>query len=180
MCKGCKHLRAFRGTTNPSGPIDRWAKIIARGIERRDKGVLTDSDVDDAAKLVKIAEKYLAPKGRKLREEAIAQVAYAKHMSKFSQQLKDTKYQTIGDNSVPGMKVLFEQAADLCERNPKFEGSLIVALFKAAVAKEKFGKNARTKEMVTNFYRYVNTYNPKAAEVVSANLGGPGILYVAQ
>ena len=41
------------------------------------------------------------------------------------------------------------------------------------MAKEKFGKNARTKEIVTNFYRYVNTYNPKAAEVVSANLGGP-------
>ena len=64
MCKGCKDLRASRGTINPSGPIDRWAKVIARGIERRDKGVLTDSDVDDAAKLVKIGDKYLAPKGR--------------------------------------------------------------------------------------------------------------------
>ena len=53
-----------------------------------------------------------------MREEAIAQVAYAKHMSKFAEHLKDTKYQTIRDNSVPDMKVLFEQAADLCERNP--------------------------------------------------------------
>ena len=52
--------------------------------------------------------------------------------------------------------------------------ALIVALFKAAVAKENFGKNARTKEMVTNFYCYVNTYNSKAAEVVSVHLGGPG------
>ena len=108
-----------RGTTNPSGPIDRWAKNIARGIKRRDKGVLTDSDVDGAAKLVKIGDKYLAPKGRQLREEATAQVAYAKRMSKFSEHPKDTKYQTIGDNSVPGMKVIFEQAADLCETNPK-------------------------------------------------------------
>jgi len=63
VCKGCKDLRASRGSTNPSGPIDRWAKIISRGIERRDKGVLTDSDVDNVAVLVKIANKYLAPKG---------------------------------------------------------------------------------------------------------------------
>jgi len=57
---------------------------------------------------------------------------------------------------------------------PKLQGYLILALFKAAVAKENFGKSARTEEIVTNFYRYVNTYNSKAAEVVSANLGGPG------
>ena len=63
--------------------------------------------MDDAAKLVKIGDKYFAPKGRQLREEAIAQVAYAKHISKFSEHLKDTKYQTIGDNCIPGMKVLF-------------------------------------------------------------------------
>ena len=95
-------------------------------------------------------------------------------MSNFAGNLQGTKFQKIGDDSVPGMQILFEQAGDLCKANPKFQSSLIVALFKAAVAKEKWGKNDKTEERVTNFFRFINTYDPKAAEVVSANLGGPG------
>ena len=95
-------------------------------------------------------------------------------MSNLAGNLQGTKFQKIGDDSVPGMQILFEQAGDLCKANTKFQSSLIVALFKAAVAKENWGKNAKTEERVTNLFRFINTYDPKAAEVISANLGGPG------
>ena len=65
-------------------------------------------------------------------------------MSNFAGNLQGTKFQKIGDNYVTGMQILFEQAGDICKANPKFQSSLIVALFKAAVAKEKWGKNAKT------------------------------------
>ena len=121
MCKGCKELHISRGSQNPRVSIENWAKIISRAIESIDKGVLTDSDFDDAAKLVRFADILLGPKGIRLKEEATAQVAYGKHMSNFAGKLQGTKYQKIGDDSVPGMQVLFEQAADLCKTNPRFK-----------------------------------------------------------
>jgi len=43
--------------------------------------------------------------------------------------------------------------------------SFIVALFKAAVAKEKWGKNAKIEERVTNFFCFLNTYDPRLLEL---------------
>ena len=42
--------------------------------------------------------------------------------------------------------------------------------------KVKYGKNASVEEKVTNFYRFVCTYDRRAAVALSANLGGPGDL----
>eukprot|EP00957_Ditylum_brightwellii_P005313 405187-Ditylum_brightwellii.AAC.1 len=61
------------------------------------------------------------------------------------------------------MQALFNNAAYLYKKNPKFQSSLIVFLFQAAVAKEKSSANAKTEEKI---------YDPKAASVPSANLGG--------
>eukprot|EP00957_Ditylum_brightwellii_P141342 10769579-Ditylum_brightwellii.AAC.1 len=71
------------------------------------------------------------------------------------------------------MQALFNNAADLCENNPTFQNSFIIALFKAAVAKEKSDANAKTEETVVNFFQFIQIYDPKAALVLSANLGGP-------
>ena len=70
---------------------------------------------------------------------------------------------------------MFNEVAVLCEKNPEFQSSLIVALFKAAVCKEKFGTNAKTEESVVNFYHFIATFNAKAVLVVSANLCGPSM-----
>ena len=52
------------------------------------------------------------------------------------------------------------------------------ALFKAAIAKEQYGSNAATEEKVINFFRFIQTFDPKAAEVLSANLRGPSKRYM--
>eukprot|EP00957_Ditylum_brightwellii_P040705 3081193-Ditylum_brightwellii.AAC.1 len=69
------------------------------------------------------------------------------------------------------MSSLFDKAGDLCEKNPG--NSLIVDLLRGAVAKAKFGSNAKTEERVVNFYWYMQTYDLKTAKVMSANLGCP-------
>ena len=53
-----------------------------------------------------------------------------------------------------------------------------VALVKAAIAKSKSGNKAKSDEKVINFYRFLNTHNKKATEVLSANLGGPSESYL--
>ena len=76
------------------------------------------------------------------------------------------------------MNVLFKQAANIYENNKDFQSGLVVALPKAAVAKEIYGSNAKTDLQVLNFVRLMTTYDPRAAQLVSANLGGPGERWV--
>eukprot|EP00957_Ditylum_brightwellii_P013505 1018907-Ditylum_brightwellii.AAC.1 len=71
------------------------------------------------------------------------------------------------------MQALFNNTADLCEKNPTFQSSFIVALFKATVVKEKSGANAKTEERVVDFFQFIQTYNHNADLVLSANIGGP-------
>eukprot|EP00957_Ditylum_brightwellii_P021557 1625337-Ditylum_brightwellii.AAC.1 len=94
-------------------------------------------------------------------------------MASLDKHPEHKSYQTIGTNSVPGIWTMLNKAADLCKKNPKLQCSLIVALLKATMAKEKYGSNAKSEEMVVNFYRCVHTYDPNAAAVLSANLCGP-------
>lgn len=173
VCRFCKDLRAARGSRNPSVTIDKWGKTLSRCIERRDKNVLTSTDLDDAAKFLKTRDSHLSPAGLQLKDEARAQLDYAKHMAELDRKLTGTKYQKIGDDSVPGMSSLFEEAGELYKKNPDLQDSLVVALLKGAVAKAKYGTNAKTEQKVVNFFRYIRTIDPKAAEVMSANLMGP-------
>eukprot|EP00957_Ditylum_brightwellii_P006955 526496-Ditylum_brightwellii.AAC.1 len=87
-------------------------------------------------------------------------------MAKLSNQLPNKLFKITGEGSAPGMKSFFENAEELCRRNPKFQSSIIVALLKAACAKEQHGSNAATDEKVV-----ISTYEKKAAEVMSTNLG---------
>ena len=173
VCDGCKALRAARGSRNPSVKLDKWGKTLSRCIERRDKNVLTSSDLDDAARFLKTSDSLLSPAGLDLKEEARGQLEYARWMAKLDPQLKDKKYKKIGDDSVPGMSSLFEEAGELYKKNPDLQDSLVVALLKGAVAKAKYGTNAKTEQKVVNFFRYIRTIDSKAAEVMSANLMGP-------
>eukprot|EP00957_Ditylum_brightwellii_P113878 8681754-Ditylum_brightwellii.AAC.1 len=94
-------------------------------------------------------------------------------MASLDKHLEHKSYQTIGTNLAPGIRTMLNEVADLCKKNPKLQSSLIVALFKAAMAKEKYGSNAKLEEMVVNFFRCIHTYNPKAPAVLLANLCRP-------
>ena len=71
------------------------------------------------------------------------------------------------------MDTLFQDAAELYEKRPDFSSSLSVAILRGAVTKAKHGSNTQMEEKLTNFYRFLNTYDKQATQVLSANLGGP-------
>ena len=170
VCIHCKELRDARGSTNPSVAIDKWGKTIDRCLERREKGTFTLSDADDAKKFGMTPDNLLSVAGRALKQEAKAQVEYHKHLLRLDRQIKVKTYQSIGEESVPGMHTLFKDAVQICEKNPGFEDSLIVALFRAAVAKGKGSANTKSEEIVVNSFRYIQTFCPAAASALSAIL----------
>ena len=97
-------------------------------------------------------------------------------MKRLDRQLKNKPYTLHNGGAAPGMNVLFEQASELCIKDPEFQSSLVVLALKAAVAKATSAKgaNAKTDVRILNFVRLIGTYDKRAAQVVSANLGGPG------
>eukprot|EP00957_Ditylum_brightwellii_P110126 8399205-Ditylum_brightwellii.AAC.1 len=100
------------------------------------KNVLTPSNLDDAIRFTQVLDNKLGPAGLALNEEARGQIEYGRHMACLDRHLEHKTYQTIEYNLVPCMWALFKNAADLYEKNPKFQSSLIVALLKAVVVQE--------------------------------------------
>lgn len=179
VCKSCKDLRRASGSLNPGTLLNRWYTTLSRAVERREKETLTHSDLSDANNFIKTSDALLTSDGLKLKDEAKAQHNYGKYMAQLNNQLPNKTYKIAGEGSAPGMKSLFGNAEELCKKNPSFRSSIIVALFKAACAKEQHGSNAATDEKVVNFFRYISTYDKKAAQVMSANLGGPSQRWMA-
>ena len=70
-------------------------------------------------------------------EQAKDQVEYARHMSELSVKLNIKTFRLASEDSCPGMDILFKNAKQLCKDHSKFKDSLIVALFGAAIAKNK-------------------------------------------
>jgi len=130
-------------------------------------------DADEAKSFGKTGDKFFTPAGLELKEEAKAQVDYCSYMAKLAKRMPDKTFKAIGEDAAPGMVTLFENLAEACKKNPNFQSSLVVAMLKAAAAKELHGNNAATEEKVVNFFRFIQTYDAKAAQVLSANLSGP-------
>ena len=113
VCINCKNLRKKEGSSNPSKPLGSWGKVLSQCLERRERSVLTSSDLDDASSFSSTPNSHLGPAGLLLKNEAKAQVEYGIYMSKLNVRLKNKPYQTIGDNSVPGIRTMFNEAADV-------------------------------------------------------------------
>ena len=120
----------------------------------------------------------LQPEGMKLKWEAIAQVDYIATMSKLNENLPNKIYKLSRYGVDPGMSVLFSKAEELCRQNTNFQSSFVVYLLKAAVSKSTSPKrsNSKTDLIVLNFIRLIGTYDKKSAQVVYANIGGPGTI----
>ena len=69
-----------------------------------------------------------------------------------------------------GVNTVFGEAAELSMTNPGFRSSLSIALLKANVAKHKHGRSAVQEDRIVNFYRFLMTFDNRAADVLSANL----------
>ena len=91
-------------------------------------------------------------------------------MTQMDKSLPNKTYKCIGEDSAPVVDTVFAEAAELSRINPDFRSSLNIALFKAAVAKHKDGHNAVQEERTVNFYRFLMTFDNRAADVLSAIL----------
>ena len=78
------------------------------------------------------------------------------------------------------MSVVFNKAEELCRQNINLQSRLVVSLLKASVAKATSpkGSNAKTDVIVLNFICFIRKYDKKAAQVVSADIGGTGVQWV--
>ena len=106
--------------------------------------------------------------------QAAAQIEYHEYAVKVENNLKKKRYRLTMDKSAQGMRKLFDNAEQLCRDNPDMQSSIVIMMLKGVVAKGLHGKNAKTEEAVVNFVRYIHTFDPKAAEVLSANVCGIG------
>ena len=171
VCQHCSDLRKGRGNSNPGTVMNKWYSKLRLCFDRRDREVITAADRDDAMAFIKIPDSNFTPAGLELKAEARALVEYFNYISTIP--TCRTKFNYAGDSSVPGLDSFLDNVAEAYKKDPKFSDSVIVALMKAAVAKTLHGSNTKAEEKVINFYRFLQTYNPKTFEVVSANLNGP-------
>ena len=180
FCSACKELRKLRGSRSFTVVLKRWESILRHAIERREKDTLTEQDVIDAKAFASRPKSMLTTEGIALQAEAVAQISYVASMARLDKLLPKKNYKLHTGGAAPGMNAVFQKAAELCNTNPTFQSSLVVSLLKAAVAKgtSTIGANAKTPVKVLNFIRLIGTYDKNAAQVVSANVGGPGDRWV--
>ena len=146
VCANCRDLRVVKGSPNPAYSMAIWSKAISLCIERRHKETLTQNDLEDAEHFIVQKKVMLKPPAEELLLESRAQIEYFKYMSKLHKRLPNKTYKCVGKDSAPGLDTIFADAGELCSKNPMFRSSLSVAIFKAAVAKAKYGKNAALEE----------------------------------
>ena len=179
VCQHCRELRRAGGNSNPGSILNKWHQKLRLHVDRRKRETITAADRDDAANFIKTPESNFTPAGKALKKEAKAMVDFCNYVSTLPSLRSTIKY-VEEDSSVPGLDTFLGQVADAFKKNPKFSDSLIVALMKAAATKVLHGSNAATEEKVLNFHRYLQTYNPAAARVLSANLSGPSARWLRQ
>jgi len=185
-CGNCDARRKKRGSSAPSSFLNKWHTTFVQAIERRSKETLTIADRSAASSFEKISDKFLSEEGIELREEAKSQVVYYDYMMNTlpkaitSQLVSDidntakAKATATVTRGVPSDKLFITKVAKLYEDNKNFRESLVVGLLRAAVNRTQGSKCAAMEEKVINFYRFVSTWSPMAAQVMSANLQGPG------
>jgi len=91
----CKDLRKERGSRNPSKPLNGWFSSLSHCIERKQKGVLTKLDIEDAEKFGRTPNQQITSDGMELKEEALAQVIYEKFMAKLTEDLPFKTFKSI-------------------------------------------------------------------------------------
>ena len=178
VCAAYKELLTMKGSKDPATSMKRWDVVLNCCKERQLKDILTDSDFSDAKKFAKNTKQQLTPAGMDLKNEAQGQVGYGRYMASFCKRLPPQSFKTMGENSAPGLNKFLGDVAECWKSNPDFRSGLQVALVKTAIAKSKSGNKSKIEEKVLNFYRFMNTYNKKATEVLLANVGGPSERYL--
>ena len=140
---------------------------------------LTTSDITEAKLFTFVASPFLSDYGADVREESNTQVSHYLHMENFPLKLKKllTQSTTISTSVTVPLSFL-QDAASLYDFCPEFRDSLIVALLKASINRTMGNGKKVFNEKVINFYRFVKTFSPQAAEVVSAKIRGPGQRWV--
>jgi hypothetical protein len=107
-----------------------------------------------------------------LKEEASAQVKYAQRMRKLAKILPTGSIKVITPMSVPSPKSFFLMAHELYLNNSTFSKSILTSLMESMVTQmTNPTKSPKLKAHALNFFCYIATVSPQAAELVGANLG---------
>ena len=170
-CAQCQTLFKQRGSSHPNVLLNSWYKKYMAAFNRRSKSDMTTLDLIQATALKKVPDIYFSEEGLHFKEEAVSQVDYCDYVSELPSALKK---KLLDRSDAPSSSTSFlEKISDLYENNPSFRESLVVGMLKASVDRMLGNGNDQMSEKVVNFYRFVATYSPRAAQVVSANLNGP-------
>ena len=178
-CWACAAAQKKQGGSSLSLKVKEWCQNFNHALDRCLITELTNSYLSEAKSFAFFGSQFLSDYGADLREEAKTQVSYYLHMENFPPKLKTelTQSSTIY-TSVPGPSSFPQGAASLYESCPEFCDYLIVDMLKATINRTMGNGNEAFDEKVIIFYRFVQIFIPRAAEVVYANIRGPDQCWV--
>jgi hypothetical protein len=168
----CIDLCASKGTANPSVFLIKWSYSIKKCIKRCTKDALTEIDIKDAKRFLHCSDSSFNEKGKAFKKENAAQVEYAKRMSMLAKRLPTGSINVVTPKSVPSPKSFFLIAHELYLNNPRFNKPFLTAMMHSMVTRmTNPTKNPKMETRALNFFCYLATVSPQAAELVGANLG---------
>jgi hypothetical protein len=171
-CQKCIDLHASKGTANPSVFLNKWSYSIKKFIKHCTKDALTEIDIKDAKHFLHCSDRSFNEKGKAFKKENAAQVEYAKRMSMLAKSLPIGSINVVTPESVPSPKSFFLIAHELYLNNPTFNKSILTAMMHSMVTQmTNPTKSLKMEPRALNFFHYLATVSPQAAELVSANLG---------
>jgi len=172
-CHECVLSRRRQGNSNPVSWLTKCYYQIIKILDYRNADNLLESDLhhlQSMLKVPKVSERY-TPLGVLLHKECQNNYDYLKEMIKMQKQLNDSKPKAAVTKYQSSSK-LFENAAEMYEKEEKFRNSLVVCLLKSAVYQHSAGVSTIKKESkLIDFYRYLQTISNQSCKFVSANLG---------
>ncbi len=172
VCQKCIDLCASKGTANPSVFLNKWSYSIKKCIERCTKDALTEIDTKDAKCFLHCSDSSFNEKGKAFKKENAAQVEYAKRMSMPAKSLPTGSINIVTPKSVPSPKSFFLIAHESYLNNPMFNKSILTAMMHSMVTQmTNPTKSPKMEPRALNFFCYLATVSPQAAEIVGANLG---------
>ena len=124
-------------------PVSCLAKFncqIIRALDYRSADNLTESDLHQLQcmlKVPKVSERH-TPLGLLLHKECQNNYEYLKEVVKLQKQMNESKPKATDTNCKSSTK-LFENAAEMHEKEEKFRSSLVVCLLKSAVHQHSAG-----------------------------------------
>ncbi len=133
---------------------------------------MTEIDIKDAKHFLHCSESSFNEKGKAFKKENAAQVEHAKRMSMLAKSLPTGSINVVTPKSVPSPKSFYLIAHELYLNNPTFNKYILTAMMHSMVTEmTNPTRSPKMEPCALNFFCYLESVSPQAAELVGANLG---------